>query len=707
MPRANLLATAAGAVILYLYLQTPILAVDSDGAVEVSDVRTDDVVVTATRFPETDLNQPVNVTVITKEAIERSPAKTVPEVLAAEVGFVNSELFGNNGANTTIDLRGFGASGGQNTLILVNGRRVSDIDLSGVKWSAIPLDAIERIEIVRGSGSVLYGNGAVSGVVNIITKTPMDRSDTATVGARYGDLGTRAANVNATYRKDSFGLSVSASNYSSDGYRDNNENQDTNLNVDARTLGEANDFSFRFGTDRQDIRLPGGRFVQPSIGLNQLEDDRRGTSTPLDYATRDGAYATLGLSSRQDFGQIDAELGYREKVQASYFDFGGFPDYRETDLGVWSLTPRMKLPGTIAGRDNQLVLGIDIYNWDYDLSVSNDPNNVSTPINRVRAEQRNVGIYFHDALRLTTPMTLSFGWREAWQEINATDDFDPTAPGAGFGSGAADGRQDLHEYAYDLGLRYELALGWATIAKTGRSFRFANIDEIYETSPTFSREFQFLRPQTAESVDIGVERRWNGNMLRATVYQIDVTDEIHLDAYTTGIGNTNLPPSRRKGFELESATSFGPVGAQLTYAYTDARFLEGVFPGGGFTVPNVDIAGKTVPLVPRDKLTLNADWAISERSILTAAYRYVSDQYMDNDEPNNFFTKIPAYSVVDVKLAHQTGGWRLGFVINNLLDEEYYTYAVRSQFVADRYSAYPLPERTVTVFAEYRFGTRE
>ncbi len=83
MPRANLLATAAGAVILYLYLQTPVLAVDSDGAVEVSDVRTDDVVVTATRFPETELNQPVNVTVITKEAIERSPAKTVPEVLAA------------------------------------------------------------------------------------------------------------------------------------------------------------------------------------------------------------------------------------------------------------------------------------------------------------------------------------------------------------------------------------------------------------------------------------------------------------------------------------------------------------------------------------------------------------------------------------------------------------------------------------------------
>jgi iron complex outermembrane receptor protein len=702
MAAASRLATVAGAIVLFS--QTFVFAADSDAPVE---VRTDEVVVTATRFPETDLNRPINMTVISREEIERSPAKTVPDVLAAEVGFVNSELFGNNGANTSVDLRGFGVTGGQNTLILVNGRRVNDIDLSGVKWSSIPLAAVERIEVVRGSGSVLYGNGAVAGVVNIITRTSLNETSPATVGARYGELNTREAKVNANYRSDKLGLSLSGVSYSSDGYRDNNENDESNVHFDARRLGEANDVSFQAGTDRQYIRLPGGRFVQPSIGLNELEDDRRGTSTPLDYATRDGAYATLGMSSRQEFGYVDAELGYREKAQTSYFYFGGFPDYRETDLDVWSLTPRVKLPAVLAGRDNQLVLGVDVYNWDYALQLSNDPQNIATPINRVRAEQQNIGIYLHDTLKLSDPMTLSFGWREEWQTIDATDDYDPTAPGAGFGSGAADGQQDLHEYAYDLGLRYGLDNGWSTTLKTGRSFRFATIDEIYETSPTFAQEFQFLRPQTAESVDIGVERRWDSRMLRATAFLIDVEDEIRLDAYSTGIGNTNLPPSRRKGVELESAMSLGDVGVKLTYAYTDAKFLEGVLPGSGFTSVDVNIAGKTVPLVPRDKVTINADWAISGRSMLTAAFRYVSDQYMDNDEPNDFYTKIPAYSVVDVKLAHQRDGWRFGLVVNNLFDEEYYTYAVRSQFVADRYSAYPLPERTVTVFAEYRFGNSE
>ena len=705
MAAAFQLSTFAGAVVLLS--QTLVFAGDSNDASAPIEVRTDDIVVTATRFPETDLDQPINMTVISREDIERSPAKTVPEVLAAQVGFVNSELYGNNGANATVDSRGFGVTGGQNTLILVNGRRISDIDLSGVKWSSIPLAAVERIEIVRGSGSVLYGNGAVAGVVNIITRTSLDETNVATVGARIGTLVTRQGNVNANYRSDKIGLSVSGVWYSSDGYRDNNENDESNVFVDARILGESTNLSLQLGNDRQDIRLPGGRLVQPSVGLNELQDDRSGTSTPLDYATRDGVFATLGLSSRQDFGDLDAELGYREKAQTSYFDFNGFPDYRETDLNVWSLTPRIRLPGTIGGRDNQLVLGVDVYYWDYALRRSNDTQNIATPINSVRAEQQNVGIYFQDTLQLSAPMTLSFGWREEWQSIDATDDFDPTAPGAGFGSGATDGQQDLQEYAYDLGLRYGLSMGWAARIKAGRSFRFSTIDEVYETSPSFTQEFQFLLPQTAESVDFGVERRWDGKMLRATVFQIDVKDEIHLDAYSSGIGNTNLPTSRRKGLELETGMFLGDVGVNLTYAYTDAKFLEGVLPGSGFTMTNVDIAGKTVPLVPRDKVTINADWSISEQLLLTAAYRYVSEQYMDNDEGNNFYTQIPAYSVFDVKLAMQRAGWRVGFVVNNLLNEQYYTYAVRSQFAADRYSAYPLPERTVTFFAEYRFGHRE
>ena len=132
----------------------------------------DEILVTATRFNEDARDLPVNSTVITREEIARSPATTLPEILAQHAGIGMRDLFGNNASDSTIDLRGFGAAAGQNTLVLVDGRMLNDIDLSGVVWSSIPLSAIERIEIIRGGASVLHGAGAVGGLVNIITRSP-------------------------------------------------------------------------------------------------------------------------------------------------------------------------------------------------------------------------------------------------------------------------------------------------------------------------------------------------------------------------------------------------------------------------------------------------------------------------------------------------------------------------------------------------------
>ena len=112
--------------------------------------------------------------------------------------------------------------------------------------------------------------------------------------------------------------------------------------------------------------------------------------------------------------------------------------------------------------------------------------------------------------------------------------------------------------------------------------------------------------------------------------------------------------------------------------------------------------GNTVPLVPRHKLNLGAAWDVAARTRLSALLTAVSEQFLDNDEPNTLGHRIPSYYVVDVKLA-QTFRWgRLAATINNLFDEKYYDYAVRSAFTADRYSVYPLPERTFGLIAELR-----
>ena len=192
--------------------------------------------------------------------------------------------------------------------------------------------------------------------------------------------------------------------------------------------------------------------------------------------------------------------------------------------------------------------------------------------------------------------------------------------------------------------------------------------------------------------------------MRAALFRTDVTDEIHLDPFTTGVGNTNLPPSRRQGVELSGAwqatAAFRFTGG---YAYTDARFRQGVLPGGPFAIgTNLDIAGRKVPLVPENKLNLGFSWAAAAKTRVSGALSYVSSQYIDNDEPNTLSARIPAYTVVDLKATRDFGGVRIGFSVNNLFDEKYFTYAVRSQFTTDRFAVFPLPGRTFSLSAEVK-----
>ena len=662
----------------------------------------DEVVVTATRFVDKYVDTPVNVTVITAEDIKNSTAKTLPDLLSEQAGITIHDFFGNNAATTTVDMRGFGVTGGQNTLILLDGRRLGDIDLSGVQWSAIPFAAIERIEIVRGSGAVLYGDGASAGVINIITRSPVTGGRTATLSGRAGSYDTFEGQFNANLAGARAGVNFTASNFESRGYRDNNRNRQSNALADFRWLMDSGEISVKASNDSQGIRLPGA-------GVNLLETNRRGAATPLDYAQRDGNQVLLDLRQRVGFGEFILGAGYRDKQQTAYFDFGGFPDYRVTDLNVWSFTPRLRIALPVFGKDNTLVIGYDQYRWDYRLRKSISTVAIAQPINSISATQDTRALYAHNTTRLTDQITVVAGWRSERFKINANDVYDPTAPGGAFGSGAPANSQSTSVYAYELGMRYQVAPALALVGKVGRSYRFANVDETYETTPAFTAQFQLLRPQINQSTELGVEMKDKRGNLRATLFNINVTDEVHLDAFTAGIGNTNLPPSRRRGLELDGrwkAHESLTVGA--AYTFTDARFREGTLPGGGgfgAFFANVVIAGKHVPLVPRHKANLTASWAFTTKTRLSAAATYVASQYMDNDEANTLGVTIPAYTVVDLKLAHEQGPWRLSAGINNLFDRKYFTYAVRSNQVAaaDRYNAYPLPERNAGVTLEYAF----
>ncbi|HPV48492.1 MAG TPA: TonB-dependent receptor plug domain-containing protein, partial [Smithellaceae bacterium] len=129
-----------------------------------------EIVVTASRDTQEVRQAPANVSVITAADIQTSGAATIVELLE-KLESIRFHSYSGNAAQSMIDVRGFG---GDNpfgkTLILLNGRRLNRTDMASVSWLSLPLDNIERIEIVRGPGSVLYGDAAIGGVINVITR---------------------------------------------------------------------------------------------------------------------------------------------------------------------------------------------------------------------------------------------------------------------------------------------------------------------------------------------------------------------------------------------------------------------------------------------------------------------------------------------------------------------------------------------------------
>jgi len=649
------------------------------------------IVVTPSRFPQALSGQTANTTVITRQDIENSPQSTLPEILAQQAGIGMRDLFGNQATGSTVDLRGFGAAAGQNTLILLDGRRLNDIDLSAIDWSALPLSAIERIEIVRGGSSVLHGAGAVAGVINIITRSPLRLSNQAVGRVQLGSFNTRDVQLSGNLAGETAGIRIAADHVRSDGWRDNNESRQSSLNGDARWKHDLGELVFKFGGASQDVRLPGPRTVEPDAGLNQLATDPEGTNTPLDWAKREGYQA--GLNGSFGFGrnEVVLDLDYRNKQQQSNFDYGYAADYREADLDMWSFSPRVRLPFETGAIPHSLVLGADLQWWDYRLHTSNAEANIGTPINRVTADQNSAGLYARDEMQLDSATRLTLGGRYEWFEIDARDRFDPAAPGSEYGSGASPGSQDDTQYAWELGLNHRLAPQHALFARIARSFRFATVDEIYEGYP---HEFQFLKPQTSQDAQAGWEWGSGARRVRSAVYYVRVKDEIHLDPYT--FDNTNLPPLERYGLELEAHSRVGSVDLRAAYTLAYANFTEG-------TLNGVALDGKDVPLVPRNALSLGAVWHISGKTRLSADAHYVGEQRMDNDEANRFEQKIPAYTLVDLKLMQQAGNWQWAAALNNVFDEDYYTYAVHSMTNTDRFNAYPLPGRNGWVSVEYTF----
>lgn len=670
-----------------------VLAASAIALASLAFAEEDAVTVTATRFPEKKLEHPIGVTVITREQIAGSSATSLPELLSRYAGINTRNSTGS--PDVSIDLRGFGASGDQNTLVLLDGQRLNDIELTTVRWSAIPLQAIERVEIQRGGGAVMYGPGATGGTINIITRSPVVGDRSATVGASYGTYNSNDLRAGVNLAGENTGFSLNASQYNSDNYRANNRLEQGNVLGDLRWTGNRGGLVFKFGLDNQSLRLPGVR-----TGA-QLSTDPRGTATPADYSARDGRNATLTGKYEFDWAEIALDLAYRDTRRIGFFeDYSGFgfSTFTDTHAHVWSLTPRLKKAYRFLGQDNVLILGMDADIWDYKALRAARQEQLSAPQVDLAATQKDRAYYLQNHTALGEATRLTLGARMQRVEISASDRINPAA----YGSGSM-GRNPR---AWELALRHNFVPSLAVFGKLGASYRVATVDEIYNQfgGPAFDSIVRPLEPQTSRDREIGAEYRSGAGRFQARLYRMDLRNEIHFNAVT--FTNMNLSPTQREGFELEGSQKLGG-GFDLFGSYTRARavFREGVYTGFDpvtFAPVSVDLGGKHVPLVPRNAAKFGLTWQIADRTSLGAALGYVGKQYFDNDQANTFPGQMASFVTADAKLTHSAGPWSFTLAGNNLTDRKYYTYAIRNG-AGTSFNAYPMAGRNFLLTAAYRY----
>ncbi len=262
-----------------------------------AEVELGQVVVTATRTEVEISDSPQPISVITKEEIMNTPDRTIPEVIQRAAGV----LITNNGPLGSLTSANIRGSEAEQVLIMIDGRRINDAQNGQFDLSALPLtkDEIERIEVLRGGASALYGSDAMGGVINIITKSP-PKEPYARVSSSFGRFGTQEYSLSTRWKPGSLGYGLFASWGRSDGYRPNSDYKGWTIGGDlSYDLPWKGELKVSARNIQKDIGLPG------PITFSDPDDRQKDNLTQLDLNYRDkiGSTVTLDFKGWQNINR--------------------------------------------------------------------------------------------------------------------------------------------------------------------------------------------------------------------------------------------------------------------------------------------------------------------------------------------------------------------------------------------------------------------
>lgn len=585
---------------------------------------------------------PGHVTVITADEIRAAGAASVPELLGRLPGVhvMDTNGFG-LGADSSVNLRGVVNGSRTGALVLIDGVRQNRLTGDEVHWASIPVDQIERIEVIRGGGSLMFGEGALSGLIAITTKKGAGQPLQLEQLGELGSYGQRRAGISARGRGGPVAYGASYNRRDVSGYRESTGSRATAI------TGHA-------GVDPWPA-------VHAEVNVLQSNDVTgfAGGITPAASETRRRQQGGFAGFFEEEIAQVALDTVLRGPA-GIVSTIGTYWRERESDAVVGgsrfaTITPskglqlRTSQHAEMGEVDHTLITGLEL--------ADEKASTGARGFGFSESNKSSYGLYAEETVRL----------------------FDRASLVAGLRYDRARFEESLQFPSFTGTLRFEgwsprIALSadvWGPVTVYGsyaRPFKAPQVDDFAAVVPTGFFGNIDLQPQQADDYALGVRASVaRVGQLEACWFFMRIDDEILFNDLVDQSQNFD---TRRAGLEL-SATPAVPVPGlvgRIAYSFTDAEFRKGQFADG------------TVPGAPEHRVTASVSYELLRGVFLMADWLLVHDFFRIND----FTNAAPGdnYGVLDLGLRVDYHAARFFAKIENATNEEYTTYQSSDGFSA-------------------------
>jgi vitamin B12 transporter len=473
-----------------------------------NELKTSDVFVTATRTPIAKKNVIADTTTINEEEIERAGSSSLTDILQRQPGI---EIYnsGGQGKVSSLHIRG---SESDHVVVLIDGLRVNQVTSGLTAFENIPLSQIEKIEIVRGASSSLYGAGAIGGVIQIFTKKGVSGFK-AYAAMGYGKYYTRTAQAGIRAGNDSTNYSINVSSLSTDGFSAYKTNNPIFSDKDGHNnLSLSGSINHKFNQDN-------------SIGLNFIKSSGNNK-----------------YDSRNQFDPTNDSFNYKNKMDTQVLGI----NFSNKVTNDWQSD--LKIGQSIYKYNDNFNFDLGIAGWTPNNSKQNQLswlNNINLPIGSLQImydfnrETINKSLGYDKSERNNSGYMIGYLLNKDNHNLQLNYRVDSNSAYGKFNTG-------------NVGYGYHLNNQWNISALYGTAFRAPNFMDLYYCSPYWGcSNNPNLKPEESKNIEASLRYQKDVDKFSVTVFQNKIDNFIQLDS--SGIPQ-NTEKAKFEGITLNSST---------------------------------------------------------------------------------------------------------------------------------------------------------